>query len=136
MGLHLLVVLYVSSLFHTPSHSSSQPHETPSYPLLPLTCADGYHLAELNYPVNGLTCHPSPNDGHAFLPPCLGINTIKYSAVTALLTAGGLVGSALSDRVVRSEGVSGGIAWTGWLNLLGALMMAAAPHWVVLAAGR
>ncbi|BEI88541.1 uncharacterized protein CcaverHIS019_0112590 [Cutaneotrichosporon cavernicola] len=96
----------------------------------------GYHLAELNYPANGLTCHPSPNDGTAPLRPCLGLDAIKYSAVTALLTAGGLVGSALSDSVVRSQGVPGGIAWTGWLNLVGALMMALAPHWGVLALGR
>jgi hypothetical protein len=32
--------------------------------------------------------------------------------------------------------VPGGIAWTGWLNLVGALMMALAPHWGVLALGR
>lgn len=53
-----------------------------------------------------------------------------------MLTAGGLVGSALSDRVVSSEGVAGGIVWTGWLNLFGALLMAGAPNWLVMLLGR
>lgn len=96
----------------------------------------GYHITELNYPVDGLTCHPSPNDGEAFLPPCLGISPLKYSAITAVFTVGGLLGSTVSDRVVKAEGIAGGIAWTGWLNLAGALCMAAAPHWMVLGLGR
>jgi hypothetical protein len=56
--------------------------------------------------------------------------------VTALLTAGGLAGSLYSDRLVRAEGVAGAIAWTGWLNLASAMLMAGAPHWLVLALGR
>lgn len=98
--------------------------------------ADGYHITELNYPVNGLMCHPTPADESQLLPPCLGLDKFRYSAVTSLLTAGGLAGSLLSDRLVRAEGIAGAIAWTGWLNLASAVLMAAAPHWLVLALGR
>lgn len=110
-------------------------HPRPTPPPHALT-TDGYHITELNYPVTSLTCLPSPIDIDALLPQCLGLDSIKYSAVTALLTAGGLIGSALSDRVVRAVGVAGGIAWTGWMNLAGAMLMAAAPHWIVLGIGR
>lgn len=53
-----------------------------------------------------------------------------------MLTVGGLLGSVLSDRVVRRRGVAGGIAASAWVNLAGALVMAFAPHWVFLMLGR
>lgn len=108
----------------------------------------GFHITEMNvgfgtvgvadfqFPVAGITCFPGPSDGAAYLPPCLGISSLKYSAITAVFTMGGLLGSTMSDRVVKLEGVAGGIAWTAWLNLAGAMCMAAAPHWLVLGLGR
>jgi MFS family permease len=70
------------------------------------------------------------------LPACIGLDKTRYGIVTALLTAGGLFGSMYSDRLVRAEGAAGAIAWTGWLNLASAALMAAAPHWLVMALGR
>ncbi|EJT48922.1 vacuolar membrane protein [Trichosporon asahii var. asahii CBS 2479] len=53
-----------------------------------------------------------------------------------MLTVGGLLGSLLSDRVVRQRGIAGGIAASAWINLVGALVMALAPHWLLLMLGR
>ncbi|KAL1412963.1 Bifunctional purine biosynthesis protein PurH [Vanrija albida] len=96
----------------------------------------GYHITELNFPAQSLTCYGRPNEVAPFLPHCIGLDQQRYSAVTAMLTAGGLIGSAVSDRVVSAEGIAGGIVWTGWLNLFGALLMAGAPNWIVMLLGR
>jgi MFS family permease len=61
---------------------------------------------------------------------------MRFSTVTAMLTVGGLLGSLLSDRVVRQRGIAGGIAASAWINLVGALVMALAPHWLFLMLGR
>lgn len=61
---------------------------------------------------------------------------MRFSTVTAMLTVGGLLGSLLSDRVVRQRGIAGGIAASAWINLVGALVMALAPHWLLLMLGR
>ncbi|WWC62444.1 uncharacterized protein I303_105040 [Kwoniella dejecticola CBS 10117] len=96
----------------------------------------GYHLSELNFPVNSLTCitpaHPLPSR----LPICLNLDSSRYSIVTAIFTIGGLVGSLSSSWVVEKEGIKGGISWTGYLNLVGVLGMGIAPHWYLLALGR
>ncbi|WWC70652.1 uncharacterized protein I206_104603 [Kwoniella pini CBS 10737] len=96
----------------------------------------GYHLSELNFPVNSLTCitpaHPPPSR----LPICLDLYATRYSIVTAIFTIGGLVGSLGSSWVVEKEGIKGGLSWTGYLNLIGVLGMSIAPHWYLLALGR
>jgi len=83
-------------------------------------------------------CHPSPatDGGNPYLPPCIGLDAARYGTVTSLLTAGGLLGSLASDRLVAAEGVAGAISWTGWLNLASALLMGLAPHWLVMGLGR
>lgn len=100
----------------------------------PLT-PDGYHLSELNFPFKSLTCTPLDAD-RGPLRPCLGLSPFLFSTATAMLTVGGLLGSMLSDRVVRAKGLAGGIAWSAWLNLVGAAVMALSPHWVLLMLGR
>ncbi|KAK4687764.1 hypothetical protein P7C73_g2353, partial [Tremellales sp. Uapishka_1] len=96
----------------------------------------GFHLSELNYPISSLTCISIPEGSSQPLPLCLGLSTNLYGVVTAIFTAGGLIGSLISSGVVEKYGMKGGITLTGWLNLFGSLAMALAPHWVVLAAGR
>lgn len=97
--------------------------------------ADGYHISELNFPFKSLTCQPLEAD-HSPLRPCLGLRPLIFSTVTAMLTVGGLMGSLLSDRIVRRRGLAGGIAASAWINLFGALVMAFSPHWLLLMLGR
>ncbi|ORY31395.1 general substrate transporter [Naematelia encephala] len=96
----------------------------------------GFHLSELNFPAASLTCLSPAIPPPSRLPLCLGLDTTLYGVVTAAFTVGGLVGSLGSSWVVQREGVRGGIALTGWLNVLGVVCMALAPYWVVLALGR
>ncbi|WWD04751.1 hypothetical protein V865_002822 [Kwoniella europaea PYCC6329] len=96
----------------------------------------GYHLSELNFPVNSLTCITPAYPPPSRLPLCLDLDSNLYSIVTAIFTVGGLVGSLMSSWVVEREGIKGGIAWTGYLNLVGVLGMGIAPHWLLLALGR
>ncbi|RXK41640.1 hypothetical protein M231_01140 [Tremella mesenterica] len=96
----------------------------------------GYHLSELNFPVESLTCLPSAFPPPSRLPLCLSLTSKRYSLVTALFSVGGLVGSLGSAIVVRREGLRGGIVLTGWMNLVGSVGMALAPHWVILGIGR
>ena len=72
----------------------------------------------------------------ARLPLCLGLTSFLYSLITASYTVGGLLGSLGSSWVVRRQGLNGGITSTGWANLAGAIVMAVAPHWAILAFGR
>lgn len=97
---------------------------------------DGYHLSELNFPVASLTCINPAFPPPSRLPLCLGLDTYRYGLVTAIFTAGGLVGSLMSGYVIHHEGIKGGIAWTGYLNLIGVLAMTMAPTWIILAVGR
>ncbi|WVF69339.1 hypothetical protein IAT40_004115 [Kwoniella sp. CBS 6097] len=96
----------------------------------------GYHLSELNFPVNSLTCLSPAFPEPSRLPLCLDLDSTLYGLVTAIFTVGGLVGSLISSWVVEKEGIKGGIAWTGYLNLIGVLGMGIAPHWILLALGR
>ncbi|OCF30610.1 vacuolar membrane protein [Kwoniella heveanensis BCC8398] len=96
----------------------------------------GYHLSELNFPVNSLTCLTPAFPEPSRLPLCLDLDSTLYGLVTAIFTVGGLVGSLISSWVVEKEGIKGGIAWTGYLNLIGVLGMGIAPHWILLALGR
>ena len=95
----------------------------------------GFHLSELNFPVSSLTC-TEPGNGLANLPQCLSIDTQRYGIVTAVYTVGGLFGSLGSSWLVENQGVKGGITWTGWFNVAGAIAMTFAPSWIVLALGR
>ncbi|KAJ9120194.1 hypothetical protein QFC22_003094 [Naganishia vaughanmartiniae] len=104
----------------------------------------GYHISELNFPEASLTC-TSPTASNLAgsrssmlggLPDCLGIDSQRYSAATAIFTVGGLIGSILSARAMDKVGVIGCIKLTGLLNVIGSVIMFAAPHWVVLVAGR
>jgi hypothetical protein len=101
-----------------------------------LTGTDGYHLSELNFPVTSLTCLSPAFPPPSRLPLCLGLTAGRYSFITAIFTVGGLMGSLMSSWVVQKEGLKGGIAWTGYLNLFGVIGMAMAPHWWILAIGR
>nr|XP_019045765.1 vacuolar membrane protein [Kwoniella bestiolae CBS 10118]OCF24695.1 vacuolar membrane protein [Kwoniella bestiolae CBS 10118] len=96
----------------------------------------GYHLSELNFPVNSLTCITPAYPPPSRLPLCLDLDSTRYSIVTAVFTVGGLVGSLISSWVVEKEGIKGGISWTGYLNLVGVLGMGIAPHWLLLVLGR
>ncbi|WWC88785.1 uncharacterized protein L201_003698 [Kwoniella dendrophila CBS 6074] len=96
----------------------------------------GYHLSELNFPVNSLTCITPAYPPPSRLPLCLDLDSNLYSIVTAIFTVGGLIGSLGSSWIVEKEGIKGGIAWTGYLNLVGVLGMSIAPHWALLAIGR
>ncbi|WVQ96838.1 hypothetical protein IAU59_003945 [Kwoniella sp. CBS 9459] len=96
----------------------------------------GYHLSELNFPVNSLTCLTPAFPKPSRLPLCLDLDSTLYGLVTAIFTVGGLIGSLISSWIVEKEGIKGGIAWTGYLNLIGVLGMGIAPHWVLLALGR
>ncbi|WVQ80530.1 hypothetical protein IAT38_002635 [Cryptococcus sp. DSM 104549] len=95
----------------------------------------GFHLSELNFPILSLTC-TSPSSSTSLIPQCLNMDESTYGLVTAVFTVGGLLGSLASSWVVKKQGLKGGIAWTGWINLLGSACMGVAPHWVVLAFGR
>ncbi|ODN95874.1 vacuolar membrane protein [Cryptococcus wingfieldii CBS 7118] len=95
--------------------------------------ADGFHLPELNFPEQSITCTSAST---TLLPECLSITPSLYSLITALFTLGGLLGSSTSSNVVSQRGLKGGIALTGWLNLIGAGIMTFAPHWTILALGR
>ncbi|KAJ9094378.1 hypothetical protein QFC19_007987 [Naganishia cerealis] len=105
---------------------------------------DGYHISELNFPEASITCIPvtTPNLAGSNssivsgLPDCLGIDSSRYSAATAVFTIGGLVGSILSARATGKVGVIGSIKITGLLNAIGSLVMFAAPHWTVVLVGR
>ncbi|WVQ72890.1 hypothetical protein IAR50_002451 [Cryptococcus sp. DSM 104548] len=94
----------------------------------------GFHLSELNFPERSLTCTLSAST--TFLPECLSITPSLYALITAVFTLGGLLGSLTSSNVVSRYGLKGGIALTGWVNLVGAGIMTLAPHWTVLALGR
>ncbi|WVR06252.1 hypothetical protein IAU60_003282 [Kwoniella sp. DSM 27419] len=96
----------------------------------------GYHLSELNFPVNSITCITPAFPPPSRLPICLDLDSRLYGLVTAVFTVGGLLGSLISSWVVEKEGIKGGIAWTGYLNLIGVLGMSMAPHWALLALGR
>jgi len=96
----------------------------------------GFHLAELNYPADSLTCLPSSTLPASVLPLCLGLDSHRYSVVTAIYTAGGLLGSLGSSWLVGRDGVKGGLVWAAWLDLFAVIGMTMAPHWMVLAVGR
>ncbi|WRT67675.1 uncharacterized protein IL334_004647 [Kwoniella shivajii] len=96
----------------------------------------GYHLSELNFPVDSLTCITPAYPPLSRLPLCLNLDATLYSVVTAIFTVGGLIGSLASSWIVEKEGIKGGIALTGYLNLMGVLGMGIAPHWILLALGR
>ncbi|WWD18368.1 hypothetical protein CI109_102818 [Kwoniella shandongensis] len=96
----------------------------------------GYHLSELNFPVASLTCLSPAFPTPSRLPLCLNLDASLYGLITAIFTIGGLIGSLSSSWMVEKEGLKGGLAWTGYLNLIGVLGMGIAPHWVVLAGGR
>ncbi|ORX40195.1 vacuolar membrane protein [Kockovaella imperatae] len=95
----------------------------------------GFHLSELNFPSASLMC-TEVEKGIFGLQNCLDITIYRYGLITALFTVGGLVGSLASSWLVQSRGVKGGITITAWLNVVGALAMAFAPNWIVLALGR
>lgn len=96
----------------------------------------GYHLSELNYPAESLTCLPRAHLPPSKLPLCIGIDSDKYGFVTAIYTVGGLVGSLISSWMVEHHGVKGGLTWTAYLNLFGAIVMTMATRWWILAFGR
>ncbi|KAK8858481.1 hypothetical protein IAR55_002708 [Kwoniella newhampshirensis] len=96
----------------------------------------GYHLSELNFPVASLTCLSPAFPPPSRLPLCLDLDAYLYGLITAVFTVGGLVGSLMSSWIVEKEGLKGGIAWTGYLNVIGVLGMGVSPHWWVLALGR
>ena len=96
----------------------------------------GYHLSELNYPAESLTCIPHAGLPTSTLPLCIGLDSRKYGMVTAIFTVGGLGGSLISSWVVEKYGVKGGLIWTGWINLLGSVIMTFSPQWMVFALGR
>lgn len=100
--------------------------------------SDGYHISELNFPEASITCGSTASDllaGSVF-PPCLEIDSSRYSAATAIFTLGGLAGSLMSSKVSERVQAIGSIKVTGLLNVVGSVMMFAAPHWLVVLAGR
>ncbi|KAI5453753.1 Bifunctional purine biosynthesis protein PurH [Naganishia albida] len=97
----------------------------------------GYHISELNFPETSITCsNAARSSAWGALPDCLGFTSTRYSAATAVFTLGGLMGSIMSSPVTRRLKPTGSIKVTGLLNVVGSLMMSAAPHWLVVLAGR
>lgn len=124
------LTIHRSSFYCTPCSAIEQSGER-------LIIPDGYHLSELNFPVASLTCLPSAaNPSTSFLPTCLGLDANRYSLVTAIFTVGGLVGSLGSSWLVQKQGLKGGLVYVGWMNVLGVVLMALSPNWLVLALGR
>lgn len=110
------------------------PHPSLTSRLIPLE--DGYHISELNFPESSITCTSVRSASLGGLPDCLGFNSTRYSAATAVFTLGGLAGSIMSSAVTRRLQATGSIKVTGLLNVVGSVMMFAAPHWLVVLAGR
>ncbi|KAJ9117789.1 hypothetical protein QFC20_000068 [Naganishia adeliensis] len=96
----------------------------------------GYHISELNFPESSITCTSARSASLGGLPDCLGFNLTRYSAATAVFTLGGLAGSIMSSAVTRRLQATGSIKVTGLLNVVGSVMMFAAPHWLVVLVGR
>ncbi|WVN87060.1 uncharacterized protein L203_102236 [Cryptococcus depauperatus CBS 7841] len=105
----------------------------------------GFHLSELNFPISSLTCtfnasssasSALPSSSSFNLPQCLNMSEAIYGLVTAIFTVGGLLGSLSSSSITSRYSFKGSILLTGYVNLVGSLLMTLSPHWAVLALGR
>nr|ODN95410.1 vacuolar membrane protein [Cryptococcus depauperatus CBS 7855] len=105
----------------------------------------GFHLSELNFPISSLTCtfnasssasSALPSSSSFNLPQCLNMSEAIYGFVTAIFTVGGLLGSLSSSSITSRYSLKGSILLTGYVNLVGSLLMTLSPHWAVLALGR
>jgi len=97
--------------------------------------SDGWHISELNFISESLTCPENARSASA-LPDCLGITSNRYSIITAIFTVGGLFGALATAKVISRFGMYGSIWLTGTINLAGSGLMALSAHWVMLLVGR
>lgn len=96
----------------------------------------GYHLSELNFPATSLTCISRSHPPESRIPLCLDISTERYGFVTAIYTVGGLIGSLGSSWLINRYGITKGITFTAYINLLGTTTMTLSTTWERLAFGR
>ncbi|KAJ7470350.1 general substrate transporter [Mycena latifolia] len=98
----------------------------------------GYHIPVLNQIHVVLACKDINPDAqqHYGLPTCLPMSDFKFSVVTALFTAGGLLGSLVSNVVMDRWGRKGATRASSLLVAAGAGLMCVSASVAVLGLGR
>ncbi|KAJ6606572.1 general substrate transporter [Mycena vulgaris] len=97
----------------------------------------GYHISVLNQIQAVLTCKDAnPDTRHYGLPTCLPMSDFKFSAVTAVFTAGGLAGSLVANVVMDRWGRKGAARASSLLVAAGAALMCVSASVGILGLGR
>ncbi|KAF4604021.1 hypothetical protein EYR40_001205 [Pleurotus pulmonarius] len=98
----------------------------------------GYHISVLNQIQAVLTCkHRESFDSNATrLPLCIPMDDFTFSAVTAVFTIGGLIGSIVANPITNKYGRKGATRASALLVALGTVFMTIAGSVGVMAFGR
>ncbi|KAA1474808.1 general substrate transporter [Dentipellis sp. KUC8613] len=98
----------------------------------------GYHISTLNQIQAVLTCRTTDNDGgfEYGLPHCIPMSDATFSAVTAVFTVGGLLGSLSSKYVVDRFGRKGAVICNSVLVAMGSGLMGISASVAPLMFGR